>query len=182
MLDAIGPHIKDRPITTVVNTHSNGDHWWGNALMPADAQIITSTASPRGHEDRDARGARCPPGRPKGGLPPYRAGRSLGARGYHEFAPFEFFSVRRRCRTPPSPARPRITVGGRKIELLEVGPAHTPGDLMVFDHEAGVVFGGDILFIEQTPIMWEGRPRMDPRPSRPSSSSPQRASFPATVR
>lgn len=156
MLDAIGPHIKDRPITTVINTHSNGDHWWGNALMPADAQIITSKASFEAMktETPAALGALQVALKAASHLPG-PAGRSA-REGYHEFEPFEFFSVRRRYPDTTFTGQTEITVGGRKIELLEVGPAHTPGDLMVFDHEAGVVFGGDILFIEQTPIMWEG--------------------------
>jgi glyoxylase-like metal-dependent hydrolase (beta-lactamase superfamily II) len=161
MLDAIGPHIKDRPISTVINTHSNGDHWWGNALMPADAQIITSKASldAMNTETPFALGCARAALKVAASLPlPGMAGRSA-REGYHEFKPFDFFGVRRRYPDTTFRGQTEITVGGRKLELLEVGPAHTPGDLMVFDHEAGVVFGGDILFIEQTPIMWEGPAR-----------------------
>ncbi len=31
MLEAIAPLTADAPIRTVVNTHSDGDHWWGNS-------------------------------------------------------------------------------------------------------------------------------------------------------
>ena len=30
MLDAMAPLTAEAPIETVVNTHSDGDHWWGN--------------------------------------------------------------------------------------------------------------------------------------------------------
>src|SRR5205085_2972147 len=45
MLDAMAPLVADAPIRTVVNTHSDGDHWWGNARVPGDAAIVTSRAS-----------------------------------------------------------------------------------------------------------------------------------------
>src|SRR3954470_24496139 len=45
MLDTMAPLTAAAPIRTVVNTHSDGDHWWGNARVPADAEIVTSEAS-----------------------------------------------------------------------------------------------------------------------------------------
>jgi cyclase len=45
MLDAMQPPLQGRRLKTVVNTHSDGDHWWGNAVVPDDAQIVTSAAS-----------------------------------------------------------------------------------------------------------------------------------------
>jgi glyoxylase-like metal-dependent hydrolase (beta-lactamase superfamily II) len=39
---------------------------------------------------------------------------------------------------------------------MEVGPAHTRGDVLVYVPEDRVMFTGDILFIEGTPIVWEG--------------------------
>jgi glyoxylase-like metal-dependent hydrolase (beta-lactamase superfamily II) len=49
-----------------------------------------------------------------------------------------------------------LMVGDKPVELLEVGPAHTRGDILVVVPDDDVVFTGDILFIEGTPIMWEG--------------------------
>ena len=39
---------------------------------------------------------------------------------------------------------------------MEVGPAHTQGDVLVFVPGDSTVFTGDILFIDGTPIMWAG--------------------------
>ena len=47
-------------------------------------------------------------------------------------------------------------MGGKQVELIEVGPAHTTGDVIVYVPEDRVVWTGDILFIESHPIMWEG--------------------------
>jgi glyoxylase-like metal-dependent hydrolase (beta-lactamase superfamily II) len=42
------------------------------------------------------------------------------------------------------------------VHLIEVGPAHTRGDVLVHSPADRSVFTGDILFIEGTPIMWQG--------------------------
>ena len=44
MLDAMQSLTSNAPITTVVNTHADGDHFFGNQLV-AEADIITSQAS-----------------------------------------------------------------------------------------------------------------------------------------
>jgi cyclase len=61
--------------------------------------------------------------------------------------------------TPPTRTftdRLDVTVGDRRVELIEVGPAHTDGDVIVHVPDAGVVYAGDILFIGGHPIMWTG--------------------------
>ena len=52
-----------------------------------------------------------------------------------------------------------IDVGGRQIDLLNLGPAHTAADSVVHVPDAGVLFGGDLLFIGCTPIVWAGPDR-----------------------
>jgi len=47
-------------------------------------------------------------------------------------------------------------VGDKTVDLYEVGPAHTAGDVIVHCLQDGVVFSGDILFIDGTPVMWAG--------------------------
>jgi cyclase len=47
-------------------------------------------------------------------------------------------------------------VGDRPVHLIEVGPAHTDGDVIVHVPDAGVVFTGDILFHGGHPIVWSG--------------------------
>jgi glyoxylase-like metal-dependent hydrolase (beta-lactamase superfamily II) len=53
-------------------------------------------------------------------------------------------------------AIPTVEVGGRRIDLLNLGPAHTAADSVVHVPDAGVLFGGDLLFIGCTPIVWAG--------------------------
>src|SRR5262249_27248225 len=47
-------------------------------------------------------------------------------------------------------------VGGKAVGLIEVGPAHTGGDVIVHVPANRAVFTGDILFIDVHPIMWAG--------------------------
>ena len=49
-----------------------------------------------------------------------------------------------------------LRVGTKDVSLLEVGPAHTRGDTLVYVPGDRVVFSGDILFIEGHPVMWAG--------------------------
>ena len=50
----------------------------------------------------------------------------------------------------------QLEVGGRTVELIEVGPAHSAGDTVVYLPDASTVFCGDILFVDETPVIWEG--------------------------
>lgn len=47
-------------------------------------------------------------------------------------------------------------MGEKEINLIEVGPCHTRGDIMVYIPGDRTLFAGDVLFIEGTPIMWDG--------------------------
>jgi len=69
---------------------------------------------------------------------------------------FDFEGIEQRLPTDTFTGRRELGVGGRVVELIEVGPAHTAGDAIAHIPDAGVVFTGDVLFIEGTPIMWAG--------------------------
>ena len=51
----------------------------------------------------------------------------------------------------------RLALGDRSVDLVEVGPAHTEGDVIVHVPDAGVVFAGDILFYSGD---WDARDRV----------------------
>jgi glyoxylase-like metal-dependent hydrolase (beta-lactamase superfamily II) len=72
------------------------------------------------------------------------------------FAPFDFAGVRHRPPTRTFSGAAALDVGELRVELLEVGPAHTAGDVLVHVPQAATIFTGDILFIEGTPIVWAG--------------------------
>ena len=69
---------------------------------------------------------------------------------------FEFNGIELRLPTRTFEGRLEVEVGGRLIELIEVGPAHTAGDTLAVVPDARTVYTGDILFIGGTPIVWAG--------------------------
>jgi glyoxylase-like metal-dependent hydrolase (beta-lactamase superfamily II) len=137
-------------IGQVVNTHANGDHTHGNHLLEK-AEIIASEASAREME------AFSPALLAQ--LKAAGAAGQLGIAGTYfaeVFAPFDFAGVTERAPTRTFCGHETLDVGGRTVDLIEVGPAHTAGDVLVHVPHARTVFTGDILFIEGTPIMWNG--------------------------
>lgn len=157
MIAAMAAALGHRPVRFVFNTHSDGDHWWGNRVVPRAAQIITSAAS-RDTMDQDVSprelarlarvarlGARVP-----GPLQP------LSRYMNRMFGPFDFAGVRTRLPDRTFVGEAQLQLGDREVRLIEVGPAHTPGDAIVHVPDAGVVFAADVLFAGATPVMWFG--------------------------
>ena len=156
MLDAMAPKLDGAPIRTVVNTHSDGDHWWGNALTPPDAELWTSDASlaiMRGEDPKEM--VRF--GRLAGALARLPGG--VGAFGRYVrsmLGPYRFDEVELRTPGHSFDGEQELSAGGRVVRLVQVGPAHTPGDLVVHVPDARVVFAADVLFIGSTPVIWAG--------------------------
>jgi cyclase len=146
MTNATG--LSGDDIDTVVNTHANGDHTHGNACC-GKAEIIASAASAAEMEALPAAGlARL-----------MERAQSMGPAGKYLldiFGPFDFAGVVERLPTRTFTGALSLKVGDKPVELIEVGPAHTRGDVLVHLPADKKVFTGDILFIDGTPIMWAG--------------------------
>jgi glyoxylase-like metal-dependent hydrolase (beta-lactamase superfamily II) len=149
MLDAMTPVMDDAPIDTVVNTHANGDHCYGNGEVVRrrpDVEIVASTAT--AHEMVD--------------VPPAllaalnQAPGEVGELFRSFFGAFHFDGIELVVPTTTFDRRLDVVVGGRLVELIEVGPAHTAGDTIVHVPDARTIYTGDILFIGGTPIVWAG--------------------------
>lgn len=135
-------------VDVLVNTHANGDHCYGNALV-AGAEIVASRASAAEME----------------AVPPsllasfVAAAPDLGAMGEYLatiFGPFAFDGI---VVTPPTrtfDGELSLHVGDRPVTLLELGPAHTTGDVAVHLPADGIVFTGDLVFHGGHPIVWAG--------------------------
>ncbi len=136
-------------IDRVVNTHANGDHCHGNELV-ADAEIIASKSAAEEMEE-------LPPAVMASIVASTRDDESkLGRFIQKAFGPFQFEGI---THTPPNRTFEKelsVQVGDKRIELYEVGPAHTRGDVLVHVPDDKALFTGDILFIEGTPIVWAG--------------------------
>jgi cyclase len=145
MLEAMAPHAAVAPISHLVNTHANGDHCYGNQLVTG-AEIIASTAA--AEEMHDV------PASLLAGL--NEAEGEVGELFRSFFGAFDFTGIELTPPTRTFDGRLDLEVGGRPIELIEVGPAHTRGDVLVHSPDDRAVFTGDILFIGGTPIVWAG--------------------------
>lgn len=147
-LAAVG--CKAEAIGLLVNTHANGDHTHGNALVP-NAEIWASEASAKEiAEFGPAVLAQLKVAGAKGDLG--EAGRYFA----EIFEPFDFAGSRGRPPTKTFHGRHTLQVGDKPVQLIEVGPAHTRGDVLVYSPKDKTIFTGDILFIGSTPIMWAG--------------------------
>lgn len=156
MLAAMAPYVQQQAISYVVNTHSDGDHCWGNECFP-DAEIIATAAC----------ATACAHHTPEallklyglGGLLkklPLRRFKKIGQWLQQMQAPYDFASVNLTLPNVTFSGEKIIDLGDKKVVLKEVGPAHTPGDLLVYVPDDKILFSGDILFIGSTPVIWAG--------------------------
>jgi cyclase len=147
LYEDISPNAPRR----LVNTHHNGDHCWGNQLFAeAGTEIIghrlcaeyfSKEASPSLFVSLCS-------------TPDDQLGSLAGF--VHGLRRFDFDGIEL---TPPTTLiddDTTLDLGDVAVQLLYVGPAHTAGDVVVFLPAEGVLFTGDVLFNECTPIGWQG--------------------------
>ena len=164
MLTAMAPLTAGAPIKTLVNTHSDGDHWWGNQEVGGVEIVATDAAAAVMAEQSPAEmkrfGALARALRLGASTPfPYPRRRQVATIAPYvseALRPFAFDEVRLVRPTRTFSGELELDVGGRQVRLIEVGPAHTPGDLIVWIPDARIALAADILFIDVTPIMWAG--------------------------
>ena len=140
--------LVDTLIGTLVNTHANGDHCYGNQLVKG-ARVVASAATAKAMvEERPERLigmlAAADPDSPGGQLMRDAFGR------------FDFSGIRL---TPIDETFERsidLTVGDKAVQVVDVGPAHTSSDCLVFVADDRVVYTGDILFSGAQPAIWAG--------------------------
>jgi cyclase len=135
-------------IDTLVNTHANGDHCYGNQLVDG-ARILAS-------ERTAAEMLELPPAAMATLLEQAPAMGELGAFFQKCFGAFDFKGIELALPDQTFNGELALSVGDRALTLIEVGPAHTRGDTLVHVVEDRVLFSGDILFSQAHPIAWAG--------------------------
>lgn len=132
----------------LVNTHANGDHTFGNQLVEG-ARIVASRACAQ--EMREAGPERL--------AELMRRAPQLGETGEYLakiFGAFDFEGITLTLPSETFAGEATLRVGGKEVRLIEVGPAHTRGDILVWVPDERAVFTGDILFVGGHPILWAG--------------------------
>jgi cyclase len=124
---ALTPH----PPTLVVTTHHHGDHHFGNALFAPAATVVGSAATRAVMAEKGTALRYVWPKTPWGDLP---------------------------LALPSLTFEDRLTlhVGGIRVELYELGIAHTAGDTVAWLPEQRVLFAGDVVLPGCTPFVLAG--------------------------
>ncbi len=122
LLDAIAK-ITPKPVTTVILTHSDGDHVNGLVSFPAGLTIIAHENNKKEQEVAIAAGTR--------GAPPA------------DRLPTKLVTTNKQT----------LRTDGVKIELLHWAPAHTSGDLVIYLPARKIVFTGDIITGRPEPLI-----------------------------
>lgn len=141
--------VNPAPTRRLLNTHHNGDHAWGNQLFAeAGAEIMghrlcAERFTSESPEMLSALAA-------AEDLPVAMAGFAQALRR------FDFSGVELTPPTTTFDGDAEIDLGETSVQLLYLGPAHTAGDMAVHLPDERVVFTGDVLFNDCTPIGWEG--------------------------
>ena len=107
--------ITPKPVTTAIITHSDGDHVNGLVAFPAGIKIITHEGNKKEQEAALAAGGR--------GAPPA------------DRLPNQVVTKNKES----------MTIDGVKLELLHFAPAHTSGDLIVYQPAQKIVSTGDLV-------------------------------------
>ena len=126
--------LSPKPITTVINTHTHGDHVSGNVEFPASVDIVVqeNTAT-------NMKQMRAVTGLSKPGAPP---------------AP-NIFEQHKGHGLPKRTFKDRMTLfkGPDQIELYYFGRGHTNGDAWILFPSLRVVSAGDIVSGKNLPLL-----------------------------
>ena len=168
-LKAAAAHLTGKPVDYVINSHYHNDHIRGNQVFPKDIQVISThairaliaTHEPMAIEaEKDYAPAA------------YERYRKLIAAeqdpqkkealamwiGYYEGM---IRSLERLdTRFPDLTFSDKLILYGtdRYVELIQIGPGHTPDDLVLFIPEDSILFAGDLVFHKMHPYLADGNP------------------------
>jgi len=151
MLDQVKSKVPAAArIDRLVNTHANPDHFFGNGLV-ADAEIIgTNEAKAEMSAFNPRMLAALKDNYPQMGDAGEFLYETMGRK--FDFSGVDEVTLPNRT----FDGRLEITVGSKVVELIDLGPAHTKSDTIVWVPGDRSVFTGDLLFNEGHPIMWAG--------------------------
>jgi len=143
----------------VINTNESGDHVWGNQVF-ADAEIIAHRTLPeRMRQMGDLRDYKLLLEGVDGWLSRLRLKAirpGLLAVGTQLKRDYDFSGIEP---TPPTTLfdeRLVVDLEGLEVHLIHVGPCHRIGDTIVHVPAERVVFAGDVIFRQCTPMGWCG--------------------------
>ncbi len=126
--------VTDKPIRWVINSHEHGDHWLGNAGAVGAAVPIYASTTAAANMARDGRNW----------VSQFKE-LTAGATGDSTLRlPTQIISTRNRQH-----------LGDIEVEFIPVGPAHAPGDMVVWLPQTQVLLAADVLFNKRLPVTFD---------------------------
>jgi cyclase len=121
--------ITDKPVTTIINTHTHFDHVSGNIEFPATVDMVTHENTAKLMREM----------RPVTGGPAQK----------------DVFKENNGRGLPKRTFKDRMTLGkgNERVELYYFGRAHTGGDAWVVFPALGVLHAGDVFAIKSIPLI-----------------------------
>jgi cyclase len=114
----------DKPIRYVINSHAHGDHTFGNPVFKREGAIFIA------HRDTQRM------------MQAHFALEMKRRQGYFRQMKFDPAEVRLVPADLTFDSKLTLTLGGRTIELLYLGPGQNPGDTLVYFPKERVIFSG----------------------------------------
>ena len=128
--------ITNKPIRKVIVTHYHADHFYGlQAFKQAGAEVWAHQAA-REYLDGGEGAARL-------------------AQRRTDLAPWVDASTRLVPADVWIEGNRSFTLGGTQFDIIHLGPAHSPEDVIIVIGKSGVIFTGDILFTGRIPFVGE---------------------------
>jgi len=127
--------VTDQPVRLVINENGQGHAMLGNNYWIAQGVPVLAHVDAAAEFTHEA----------GQGLAALKNYARENAEGTDPMGPTETFEDRR-----------EITMGDMRIEVLYLGPAHSPGDTQVWLPDLGLMIAGDIAFHERMPPIFEG--------------------------
>ncbi len=128
-IDAAIQSITDKSVVMVINSGGQDQRWLGNSYFKVKgARIIASSAALEDQKERT-------------NAQLTTAEALVGKDGFTGTEPVfadETFDEKL-----------KLTIGGVKLQLIHPGPAHTPGDSIVWLPEKRIAFSGDIVYVDR---------------------------------
>ena len=125
--------VTDKPVTTIINTHTHGDHVSGNVEFPASVQVVTHENTAKNMQEMR---------QPTGIAPP--AG-----------GPVNIFKQNNGVGMPKRTFKDTMSIGrgADRVELYYFGRGHTNGDAFVVFPALRVMHAGDIFSGKNIPLL-----------------------------
>jgi cyclase len=132
LLDAIRK-VTDKRVTTIINTHTHGDHVSGNVEFPAEVDVVTHVNTAANMKAMRPNSSAAPSATPPRNIFNEHNGHGLAKRTFSD--------------------KMTIGRGNEQIDLMYFGRAHTNGDALIYFPTHRVLHIADMFPGKELPIM-----------------------------